>query len=35
MPATEFKVQEKYKYQNGFGSYHEYVLPSSAYGFVS
>ncbi|KAI4748434.1 Homogentisate 1,2-dioxygenase [Aureobasidium sp. EXF-12298] len=23
MPTTQFNVQEKYKYQNGFGSYHE------------
>ncbi|KAI9690695.1 MAG: hypothetical protein M1820_009899 [Bogoriella megaspora] len=23
MPTTEFSVPEKYKYQNGFGSYHE------------
>jgi hypothetical protein len=23
MPTTQFNIQEKYKYQNGFGSYHE------------
>lgn len=23
MPVTEFKIKEKYHYQNGFGSYHE------------
>lgn len=25
MPFTQFAVNEKYRYQNGFGSYHEYV----------
>lgn len=25
MPVTTFNVPEKYRYQNGFGSYHEYV----------
>ncbi len=25
MPVTRFNVPEKYRYQNGFGSYHEYV----------
>ena len=25
MPVTKFAVPEKYKYQNGFNSYHEYV----------
>lgn len=25
MPATAFRFLEKYTYQNGFGSYHEYV----------
>jgi hypothetical protein len=23
MPVTKFSTPEKYKYQNGFGSYHE------------
>ncbi|ATZ54767.1 hypothetical protein BCIN_11g01050 [Botrytis cinerea B05.10] len=23
MPVTKFNTPEKYKYQNGFGSYHE------------
>lgn len=35
MPTTEFNIQEKYEYQNGFGSYHEYVKSSSAHGFLS
>lgn len=26
MPVTKFNVPEKYRYQNGFGSYHEYDL---------
>lgn len=26
MPVTHFKTAEKYRYLNGFGSYHEYVL---------
>lgn len=26
MPVTKFNVPEKYRYQNGFGSYHEYVF---------
>lgn len=25
MPATTFNIKEKYEYQSGFGSYHEYV----------
>lgn len=25
MPVTDFKIKEKYEYQSGFGSYHEYV----------
>jgi hypothetical protein len=25
MPLTQFAFQEKYRYQNGFNSYHEYV----------
>lgn len=25
MPTTDFELPERYKYQNGFGSYHEYV----------
>lgn len=27
MPVTDFAVKEKYRYLNGFDSYHEYVLP--------
>lgn len=26
MPVTQFKHPDPYKYQNGFDSYHEYVL---------
>ncbi len=26
MPVTKFSIPEKYEYQNGFGSYHEYEL---------
>jgi homogentisate 1,2-dioxygenase len=25
MPVTQFAFQEKYRYQNGFNSYHEYA----------
>lgn len=25
MPVTKFSTPEKYRYQNGFGSYHEYA----------
>lgn len=25
MPMTDFKIAEKYKYQNGFHNYHEWV----------
>lgn len=25
MPSTNFTTPEKYKYLNGFGSFHEYV----------
>jgi len=25
MPVTIFDIKEKYRYQNGFDSYHEYV----------
>jgi hypothetical protein len=27
MPVTQFAFKEKYRYQNGFNSYHEYALP--------
>lgn len=27
MPTTQFAFKEKYRYQNGFGSYHEYAFP--------
>jgi homogentisate 1,2-dioxygenase len=29
MPVTHFKTPERYKYLNGFGSFHEYVLRSN------
>lgn len=29
MPATHFKTPERYKYLNGFGSFHEYVIRSN------
>jgi hypothetical protein len=29
MPVTQFNFQEKYRYQNGFASYHEYAPPPS------
>jgi len=29
MPTTQFQTKEKYQYQNGFNSYHEYALPST------
>jgi homogentisate 1,2-dioxygenase len=25
MPSTQFAFKEKYRYQNGFNSYHEYA----------
>lgn len=28
MPVTKFAIPEQYQYQNGFGSYHEYVYNS-------
>jgi hypothetical protein len=32
MPLTEFAFKEKYRYQNGFGSYHEYnTLSTTVY----
>lgn len=34
MPVTKFSVPEKYRYQNGFGSYHEYVLQSAGSSHV-
>ena len=30
MPVTHFKLPEKYEYQNGFGSYHEYACRAPA-----
>lgn len=31
MPVTDFDIKEKYRYQNGFDSYHEYVsIPSGS-----
>ena len=27
MPSTQFAFKEKYRYQNGFNSYHEYGFP--------
>lgn len=27
MPVTDFTFKEKYRYQNGFDSYFEYLLP--------
>jgi homogentisate 1,2-dioxygenase len=29
MPVTEFAFKEKYKYQNGFNSYHECAFPGT------
>ena len=31
MPVTSFAQPEKYEYQNGFNSYHEYVPVSPAW----
>lgn len=28
MPITAFELPERHKYQNGFGSYFEYVYPA-------
>jgi hypothetical protein len=29
MPTTQFAFKEKYRYQNGFNSYHEYGIQTS------
>jgi homogentisate 1,2-dioxygenase len=29
MPTTQFAFKEKYRYQNGFNSYHEYEIQTS------
>jgi hypothetical protein len=34
MPVTQFAFQEKYRYQNGFNSYHEYAISTPIPSYI-